>query len=101
MYHVVCKQRFAPLRLASPSAIAEQAHSHAIIIIHKPNAPCAHPRPRPSAEVVVPLRPLRLVVAAQHALQAYAYAFDVVHGGPAGAEKVETYDACVSCGGSA
>jgi hypothetical protein len=45
-------------------------------------------------KILVPRGPLVLRVARQHALQAHAYALDVLHGRPAGrAEEVETDDA--------
>lgn len=65
-----------------------------LIIIHEPNPPRTHPRPRPAAKFLVTFRPLRSGVAGEHALQAHANGLDVLHRAPTlRAEEIEADNA--------
>lgn len=76
----------------NPKVPASQEYSNLLIIIHKPQTPRTLPWPDPLRKLLIPLRPLRLLVARKHTLQTHANTLHIVHRTPPAPQQIQTYD---------
>ena len=65
--------------------------SYLLIIIQKPQTPHTLPRFNPPTERLIPFRPLRFLIPAQHRLETDTDAFDIMHRAPSATQQIQTY----------